>query len=194
MRDLVDCHWSLPDPSLAGELFETASLGNGGHRYTITKEGRLFRRMDEEVPDYRSPCFTRHVELPVHGEVRLRSRRTSSAGRHHSVVARFSHGLVQWIKPLEEVGTLHDALSRACRNLPGDYTPWGDVQREDSAAPQRWWPDCSSRCRHFVVLQDAGEEAVSHDWGVCINPKSHRYGLLTFEHQGCPAFEAEFDD
>jgi len=28
------------------------------------------------------------------------------------------------------------------------------------------------------------------DWGVCANPKSPRAGLLTFEHQGCPAFTA----
>ena len=29
------------------------------------------------------------------------------------------------------------------------------------------------------------------DWGVCGNPASHRAGLLTFEHQGCPQFEQE---
>jgi len=33
----------------------------------------------------------------------------------------------------------------------------------------------------------------SYDWGVCINPKSHRYGLLTFEHQGCPACEYDHE-
>src|ERR1700677_2840088 len=26
---------------------------------------------------------------------------------------------------------------------------------------------------------------------LCGNPRSHRAGLLTFEHQGCPAFEPE---
>ncbi len=29
------------------------------------------------------------------------------------------------------------------------------------------------------------------DWGVCGNPASHRAGLLTSEHQGCPQFERE---
>ena len=27
------------------------------------------------------------------------------------------------------------------------------------------------------------------DWGVCMNQRSPRAGLLTFEHQGCPQFE-----
>ena len=27
--------------------------------------------------------------------------------------------------------------------------------------------------------------------GLCGNPASHRAGLLTFEHQGCPEFERE---
>jgi hypothetical protein len=31
----------------------------------------------------------------------------------------------------------------------------------------------------------------SLDWGVCGNPRSHRAGLLTFEHQGCGEFEPE---
>jgi hypothetical protein len=32
---------------------------------------------------------------------------------------------------------------------------------------------------------------VSLDWGVGGNPQSHRAGLVTFEHQGCPEFERE---
>jgi hypothetical protein len=47
--------------------------------------------------------------------------------------------------------------------------------------------DCSSGCLHYRPLQ--GELAA--DWGVCTNPASHRVGKLTFEHQGCPAFEPE---
>ena len=29
---------------------------------------------------------------------------------------------------------------------------------------------------------------LGNDWGVCSNRNSHRYGLLTFEHQGCQKF------
>jgi hypothetical protein len=84
--------------------------------------------------------------------------------------------------------TLSERLRRACQHRPGDYRPWGDVERGGRGG---WHPDCSSGCRHYLALEDVGDERLSADWGVCINPKSHRYGLLTFEHQGCPAFEAE---
>jgi len=45
--------------------------------------------------------------------------------------------------------------------------------------------DCSSGCKWYLEL--AG--GPGRDWGVCANPKSHRVGLLTFEHQGCAHFE-----
>lgn len=66
-------------------------------------------------------------------------------------------------------------------------TPFGLVigpygKREHNAA------DCSCGCRHFLALP----EPLSLDWGVCINPRSPRSGLLTFEHQGCEFFE--YDD
>jgi hypothetical protein len=74
---------------------------------------------------------------------------------------------------------LHDLLHTVCRHLPTDFEPYG--QRERNAA------DCSCGCRHFLKLPDP----LSYDWGVCIQPRSPRSGLLTFEHQGCGFFEAE---
>ncbi len=47
--------------------------------------------------------------------------------------------------------------------------------------------DCSSGCAYYRPLE--GE--LGSDWGLCSNPASHRRGKLTFEHQGCPAFEPE---
>jgi hypothetical protein len=88
---------------------------------------------------------------------------------------------------------LHEQLLRVVQNLPGDYKPWGEVDRDDPNAPGRG-ADCSGLCRHYLVLQDVGEQRISLDWGVCINPRSHRYGLLTFEHQGCPAFEYDKEE
>ncbi len=89
---------------------------------------------------------------------------------------------------------LHELLKRAVKDLPEDYQPYGQLDREDPKAPGGWWADCASGCRHFLVLADVGEEHISLDWGVCINPKSHRWGLLTFEHQGCPAFEYDEEE
>lgn len=47
--------------------------------------------------------------------------------------------------------------------------------------------DCSSGCVHYRPLKGG----LGADWGVCSNPASHRTGKLTFEHQGCPAFQSE---
>ena len=47
--------------------------------------------------------------------------------------------------------------------------------------------DCSGGCKWYHPLSGPA----SLDWGVCGNSASHRAGLLTFEHQGCPEFEQE---
>jgi hypothetical protein len=80
----------------------------------------------------------------------------------------------------------HSLLWKACRKLPEDYQPYGDADRGDT---ERIAPDCSTGCVHFYLLEDKDGEPLGLDWGVCTNPKSHRCGLLTFEHQGCPKFE-----
>jgi hypothetical protein len=56
---------------------------------------------------------------------------------------------------------------------PEDYAPYGEVERDDD-----YRGDCSCGCRWF--------QQFDLDWGKCHNPESHRYGLLTWEHQGCP--------
>jgi hypothetical protein len=76
----------------------------------------------------------------------------------------------------------HDELWLVCKKLPEDYEPYGQE------AERRM--DCSCGCRWYHVV--AGAEGA--DWGVCFSPKSHRSGLLTFEHQGCHHFEQEDDD
>ena len=83
---------------------------------------------------------------------------------------------------------MHGLLWKAVRSLPQDWVPYGEADRDDPNDPNLG-ADCSCGCRHYVVLADVGDERISNDWGVCTNPKSHRCGFLTFEHQGCPAFE-----
>ncbi len=77
----------------------------------------------------------------------------------------------------------HKRLLKLVRRLPQDYTPFGDDPRKRG---NRFGPDCSGGCRWYRPL----DGPLGADWGVCTNPKSHRCGLLTFEHQGCWAFEA----
>lgn len=79
----------------------------------------------------------------------------------------------------DDVGdALHERLHIVCRHLPSDLQPYGQRIRNG--------PDCSSGCKYFLQLP--GELGL--DWGVCVNPRSPRSGLLTFEHQGCEFFEA----
>jgi hypothetical protein len=76
----------------------------------------------------------------------------------------------------------HEILWRACQKLPGDYSPYGEAERVSN--------DCSCGCIHYYLLGARDGQPLGLDWGACANPKSHRCGLLTFEHQGCPAFES----
>jgi hypothetical protein len=79
----------------------------------------------------------------------------------------------------------HKLLLRVLRSLPEDYEPWGQDKRDD---PVRPCADCSCGCVFFNEL--SGQ--LGADWGVCMNPESHRAGLLTWEHQGCHQFR--FDE
>lgn len=78
----------------------------------------------------------------------------------------------------------HDRLWAATKKLDGDYTPYGKLERWANANDS--YADCSSGCGYYIALHNRGAEDM--DWGVCTNPKSHRCGLLTFEHQGCQQF------
>ena len=82
-------------------------------------------------------------------------------------------------------GREHKRLLLIMPKLPGDYDPWGKTERWKD--PKKAYPDCSSGCRFARWL----EGDLGADWCVCTNPKSHRVGLLTFEHQGCQAFVLE---
>jgi len=76
---------------------------------------------------------------------------------------------------------MHEKLWRVTRLLDPDYEPCGKAERDG--------PDCSCGCRYFAKLSGN----LGNDWGVCANPDSPRAGLLTFEHQGCSAFESSED-
>ncbi|MBI3971756.1 MAG: hypothetical protein HY332_10755 [Chloroflexi bacterium] len=80
----------------------------------------------------------------------------------------------------------HEHLWAVVIRLPADYEPYGFRSRDDGGQ-ETWHPDCSTGCRWYLPLHGKFQ----YDWGVCTNPRSHRCGLLTFEHQGCPEFEPE---
>jgi hypothetical protein len=81
----------------------------------------------------------------------------------------------------------HEQLWRVCQRKPGDYEPYGKRKRLTATRLALILGDCSGGCKWYHTLSGPA----SLDWGVCGNPQSHRVGLLTFEHQGCPEFEQE---
>jgi hypothetical protein len=91
-----------------------------------------------------------------------------------------------WSRKQKTPPTLHDHLWNVCKTLPSDFEPYGKRKRDEVVnGEDLWHQDCSCGCKFFKPLE--GQEG--NDWGVCWNPNSPRNGLLTFEHQGCPAFE-----
>lgn len=82
----------------------------------------------------------------------------------------------------------HDFLSKNMIELPEDYKPFGQIERWEN--PEQDYPDCSMGCKYYLKLKGK----LGNDWGVCANLNSHRYGLLTFEHQGCQKFVFDKDN
>lgn len=78
-------------------------------------------------------------------------------------------------------------LLDACKILDSDYSDFGGkIERFRGSSFD--YPDCSCGCNYFAPLFNEEHQSKDFDFGVCINPKSKRYGLLTFEHQagfGC---------
>lgn len=75
--------------------------------------------------------------------------------------------------------SLHSLFLNSVKRLWSDFEPYGKRSREEDG------PDCSCGCRWFLTV----EGNLGLDWGVCSNPNSPRFSLLTFEHQGCLEYE-----
>ena len=78
---------------------------------------------------------------------------------------------------------MHKHLLRIVKRDDKDYQPFGKVDKYSLD----FIVDCSCGCKFFKPL----EGDIGMDWGVCTNEKSHRCGLLTFEHQGCQLCESD---
>lgn len=87
---------------------------------------------------------------------------------------------------MKNEGITHRHLLTIVPRRIWDYPPFGHLDRE-TAKDGDWGPDCSSGCKWAAWL----DSELGLDWCVCTNPASNRVGLLTFEHQGCTAFESE---
>lgn len=112
MFDEVECEIPLPgDGAAADRVFQTKSLHCALDRYTITQEGRLihhFRRYERD-PDVAPgvlgiprmmPVDKQDIDTQFHGDIRMYR---SEGDQFVDYVVRFTHGTLEWIRPLEEL-------------------------------------------------------------------------------------------
>jgi hypothetical protein len=116
MFDDVYCEADLPPGHPESERsFQTKSLGNSLDRFTITKEGRLIlhsvRYESSEERSFGIPMMksipTGDVDTEFHGDIQLVA---SVEDRLVEYVARFTHGALEWIRPLSELPEIQKRL------------------------------------------------------------------------------------
>jgi hypothetical protein len=122
MYDDIECEYDLPDGGDNPEdrRFQTKSLYRALDCFTITKEGRLILRSRHQArsPETEDciatgPMGAGDRDMNFHGDIRLVRNRE---GEYAAFVVRFTHGQLEWIKPMEEFPEEQQALIRA-RNL-----------------------------------------------------------------------------
>jgi hypothetical protein len=116
MFDEVRCEADLP-PSHpgSGRDFQTKSLGSYLERFTITKEGRLIlhgvRYESSDEPRGFLPRLKAipegDIDTEFHGDIELHA---SAEVGMLEYVARFTHGTLEWIRPLSELSEIHRKL------------------------------------------------------------------------------------
>jgi hypothetical protein len=116
--DDVYCEADLPFGHPESERsFQTKSLGNCLDQFTITKEGRLilhsvrYESSGERAEGLSSMRMTAipmgDVDTEFHGDMELVAR---VEDRLVEYVARFTHGTLEWIRPLSELSDVQKRL------------------------------------------------------------------------------------
>ncbi len=99
MFDTVYCEYPLPNPRHQDLEFQTKNLECALFTFTITRDGRLVRRgrrgWGRDSPDS-------DVEWLLHGDIRFYTSVKTEEPSWVEYVARFTHGRIEWIRPLEE--------------------------------------------------------------------------------------------
>jgi hypothetical protein len=123
MFDTVTCLANLPDVALGPQpVFQTYSLGRGMCQYAISEDGRLLRRLFEfdktanagvGKEDPSQSIELPAVDLEFHGDLLLYccSERPSEGSSEY--VARFTHGTLEWFRPLSAVSEIQERWLRS---------------------------------------------------------------------------------
>jgi hypothetical protein len=98
--DTVRCEYPLPESRHQDLEFQTKNLDCLLLRYTIRRDGTLVRHAGEDAFGI---GLERDVEWPIHGDISIYTSDRSAVPSWIEYVVRFTHGRVEWIRPLAEV-------------------------------------------------------------------------------------------
>lgn len=127
MFDTIYCQYPLPNPRHQDLDFQTKDLECLLDTYTITQEGWLVQHAKRGWGEGR---LVRDVEWPLHGDLRFYTSVKTEEPSRIEYVARFTHGRVEWIRPIEEVRQ-EPSLIRP------DWLPWAEPSApEEPEAPE----------------------------------------------------------
>src|SRR5436305_3215068 len=100
LYDTVYCECPLPDTRHQDLDFQTKNLECLMDTYTITQDGRLVRRAGI---GFGGEGLDRDTEWPLHGDIRIYTSVKTETPSWIEYVVRFTHGRVEWIRPLAEI-------------------------------------------------------------------------------------------
>lgn len=92
----------LHDSRPKGRRFQTKALDRCMDRYIVTQAGRLClvgSVLLDETPATVAPGEAAKTDVDFHGDIRL----VSDDEKHEQYIARFTHGTLEWIRPMSDV-------------------------------------------------------------------------------------------
>jgi hypothetical protein len=97
--------------------YQTKSLYRIMGRFTITKDGRLIHHSCRYVQDPKAPdglfkmlpVDKEDIDMEFHGDIYLSGIREEELGEY---VVRFTHGTLEWIRPVEALSESVVSLAR----------------------------------------------------------------------------------
>jgi len=126
--DTLHCEYTLPNPRHQELEYQTKDFECLLERYTITRDGRLMRHAGSEGW---GPRLDRDIEWPLHGDIRMYTSVKSEDPSWIEYVVRFTHGVVEWIRPLEEVRQ-DPTVAKPVWDLPPEL--WGSGTQDEPVA------------------------------------------------------------